>query len=232
MIRLLSAVILALAATGAIVWLPLAGFQALVVLLVFLGLRELTTLSGCKRSESFIILILGVFHAAILLDRSQLSAYPTLIVITLFILFLFYLWSKFDLQLIAQRLGFSLFAVLYLGTTLPAWAWIRELPQGRVFLLMAIAAACLTDTFALIFGKTFGKHPFAPHVSPKKTWEGFFGALVGALVGSLFVWWFSFQDAFSPWYAVGFAGLIWMIAPAWDGPRPRKIFPPPTTMPT
>jgi len=35
------------------------------------------------------------------------------------------------------------------------------------------------DTFAYLFGITVGKHLLAPHLSPKKTWEGFWG---GALM--------------------------------------------------
>jgi phosphatidate cytidylyltransferase len=30
-----------------------------------------------------------------------------------------------------------------------------------------------------------GKHPMVPHISPKKTWEGFFGALGLSLLASL-----------------------------------------------
>jgi len=38
------------------------------------------------------------------------------------------------------------------------------------------------DTFAYGAGRAFGRHPLAPRVSPKKTWEGFAGGLLGALV--------------------------------------------------
>ncbi len=38
------------------------------------------------------------------------------------------------------------------------------------------------DVFAYYTGKTLGKTPFSPKLSPKKTWEGFFG---GFLAGSV-----------------------------------------------
>src|SRR5579884_3251781 len=50
------------------------------------------------------------------------------------------------------------------------WVWV---------LLLAIWA---NDTFALLVGHYFGRHPLAPHISPKKTWEGFFGGMVFAVV--------------------------------------------------
>ena len=38
-----------------------------------------------------------------------------------------------------------------------------------------------SDTFAYLAGRAFGKHPLYPSVSPKKTWEGAVGGLVGAV---------------------------------------------------
>lgn len=39
-----------------------------------------------------------------------------------------------------------------------------------------------TDTFAYFAGRSFGRHPLAPRVSPKKTWEGAVGGAAGAIV--------------------------------------------------
>ncbi|MET3770136.1 phosphatidate cytidylyltransferase [Marisediminicola sp. UYEF4] len=46
------------------------------------------------------------------------------------------------------------------------------------FLLIVIS----TDTGAYASGLLFGKHPMAPKISPKKTWEGFAGSVLVALV--------------------------------------------------
>ncbi|GHC55795.1 hypothetical protein GCM10008083_20210 [Ulvibacter litoralis] len=43
------------------------------------------------------------------------------------------------------------------------------------------------DTFAYIIGKSFGKHKLLERISPKKTIEGFFGGLVGAVIASFFI---------------------------------------------
>jgi phosphatidate cytidylyltransferase len=49
-----------------------------------------------------------------------------------------------------------------------------------MFILLAVAS----DTGGYIAGVLFGKHPMAPTVSPKKSWEGFAGSVIlTALVG-------------------------------------------------
>ncbi|OUV74764.1 MAG: hypothetical protein CBC83_03895 [Flavobacteriales bacterium TMED123] len=40
------------------------------------------------------------------------------------------------------------------------------------------------DTFAYLFGITFGKHKIMPSISPKKTWEGFAGGFVFTLIAA------------------------------------------------
>ena len=51
-------------------------------------------------------------------------------------------------------------------------------------LLLAAVSTIVCDSFALFGGMAFGKHKLAPHVSPKKTWEGAVcGALSSLIVG-------------------------------------------------
>ena len=50
---------------------------------------------------------------------------------------------------------------------------------GKVVMLIALPVA--NDTGGWLAGITFGKHPMAPSVSPKKSWEGFAGSMVAAI---------------------------------------------------
>ena len=53
------------------------------------------------------------------------------------------------------------------------------------------------DTGAYLSGVSFGKHKLMERISPKKTWEGFFGGLVTAmLVGWLLSGWLGVVDKF------------------------------------
>jgi phosphatidate cytidylyltransferase len=60
--------------------------------------------------------------------------------------------------------------------------------EGPRILLFALVITWASDTVAYFVGRSIGRTPFAPHLSPKKTWEGaiagFFGALLVAVVFS------------------------------------------------
>jgi len=55
-------------------------------------------------------------------------------------------------------------------------------PNGKWLLLFALAITWAADTTAYFVGRAMGKHPLAPHISPKKTWEGSIGGIVGSLI--------------------------------------------------
>ena len=60
-----------------------------------------------------------------------------------------------------------------------------------------------------------GKRKFAPMVSPNKTMEGYFGALVGALVGAFVIKYFFFPSLGALWI-VGLSLIIWIVSPFGD----------------
>ncbi|MEV7827567.1 phosphatidate cytidylyltransferase [Microbacterium enclense] len=74
-------------------------------------------------------------------------------------------------------------------------------PRGEWWVLAFIILAVAADTGAYVSGLTFGRggrHPMAPRISPKKTWEGFAGACVAALVAGALLAVFMLQI---PWWA-------------------------------
>jgi len=53
---------------------------------------------------------------------------------------------------------------------------------GPWILLFALVITWVGDTAAYFVGRAFGKRPFAPHLSPKKTWEGAIASMAGELL--------------------------------------------------
>ena len=67
---------------------------------------------------------------------------------------------------------------------LAAFAALMAVPgDGPLRVTAFIALVVCSDTGGYIAGVLFGKHPMAPTVSPKKSWEGFCGSLVAAGAG-------------------------------------------------
>lgn len=63
------------------------------------------------------------------------------------------------------------------------------LPAPTYYLIHLVAVTKLTDTGAYLVGSAIGKEKLVPHISPGKTWQGFWGSLVFAVGGSYLAWW-------------------------------------------
>jgi phosphatidate cytidylyltransferase len=62
--------------------------------------------------------------------------------------------------------------------------------EGPVLLLFALVITWVGDSAAYFVGRAVGKHALAPHLSPKKTWEGTMASFVGSLlVAVIFARW-------------------------------------------
>jgi len=57
--------------------------------------------------------------------------------------------------------------------------------QGPALLLFAMVIIWVGDTAAYFVGRSIGKHALAPHLSPKKTWEGTVASFLGSLIVAL-----------------------------------------------
>jgi phosphatidate cytidylyltransferase len=65
----------------------------------------------------------------------------------------------------------------------PLWlAFICSKGVDPWLLLCLLATIWIADSAAYFAGKNFGKHKLAPSISPGKTWEGVFGALIAVTV--------------------------------------------------
>ena len=62
-------------------------------------------------------------------------------------------------------------------------------PASAYYLIHLVAVTKLTDAGAYVVGSAIGRDKLVPHISPGKTWQGFWGALALAVAGSYLVWW-------------------------------------------
>ncbi|GIJ20134.1 phosphatidate cytidylyltransferase [Micromonospora lutea] len=78
--------------------------------------------------------------------------------------------------------------------------------DGALRVLVTLVAVVLSDTGGYAAGANFGKHPMAPTISPKKSWEGFAGSVGAAALGSGVLLWALFDVA--PWWGAVFGVAV------------------------
>ncbi|MFJ6197241.1 phosphatidate cytidylyltransferase [Micromonospora sp. NPDC092111] len=78
--------------------------------------------------------------------------------------------------------------------------------DGHLRVLVTVVAVVLSDTGGYAAGVSFGRHPMAPRISPKKSWEGFAGSVTAAAGGSALLLWLLFDVA--PWWGALFGVAV------------------------
>jgi phosphatidate cytidylyltransferase len=75
----------------------------------------------------------------------------------------------------------GLFTLAYLPLMAVFVALMLAVPDGSRRVLIFLILTVCSDTGGYLAGILFGKHPMAPAISPKKTWEGLGGSLLVTL---------------------------------------------------
>jgi phosphatidate cytidylyltransferase len=60
--------------------------------------------------------------------------------------------------------------------------------QGPTLMFFLVLVVELSDVLQYLWGKSIGRHPIAPGISPNKTWEGFLGGLACATAVGAATW--------------------------------------------
>ncbi len=99
----------------------------------------------------------------------------------------------------------SVFTIVYLPFMAGFLAMTLSADNGPQRVIVFILLTVSNDIGGYAAGVLFGKHPIAPQISPKKSWEGFAGSvLLQGVVGAL-CWAFIFD---APWWQGVIAGLV------------------------
>jgi len=187
---------------------------ALFALLSFLAMREFITLTKTDRADHeilfwafFVILPMHYFFTGV----RWYGMFSIFIPVYAFVFIPFRrVLTGETRQFLAStsRIQWALLICVYAVSHMPM---ILALPiagyegENAKLLFFFVFTVQLSDVLQYVWGKTCGRHPVAPRVSPHKTWEGTLGGIASTVLASTLLWW---ATPFSPWQAAAMALLV------------------------
>lgn len=182
--RTLTAILLIAVAMYLVFWAPNWIFlvaASCMGLLCYWEYSGLVSAHGIPRSR-----ILGISAGVLILlwPEEALTALTLLAALALTIAL-----RHADLRCVLPQVSTAFFGVLY---TFAPWRYATLLrSESTHWLFFGLALNWAGDTAAYYVGRVFGKHPLAPVVSPKKSWEGAAGSVLGSIIfGTLYMGYF------------------------------------------
>jgi phosphatidate cytidylyltransferase len=88
---------------------------------------------------------------------------------------------------VVRDLTNGLFVQAYISLLGACVVLLAAQPDGNLWVIGFILVVVAVDTGAYATGLNLGKHPMAPRISPKKTWEGFAGSVAASIVVGVLV---------------------------------------------
>lgn len=176
---------------SAIVLMPLAlyciweggiWFQMFLAALAILVAHEWSAIVHGGSERAFVVLALSGLSGVFVTETQGLDS------ACLAILVLFLVSALMWLANAGNGTIWSLLGVFYVGLPMIAFVLLREDEiYGRTAVIWCFAIVWAADIFAYFFGRFLGGPKLAPNLSPKKTWAGLLGAVVGAALMSALI---------------------------------------------
>ena len=227
LVRAVSGVVLAIIVFGAILWSPWSA--ALLLSLIMVGC--LTEFYGlCCAAGYAPSARLGTFFASFMFLAACAMAYsgyfpPTtaeemqlaqacmmavsmvilLIIVLIPMAFVCELWRNHPTPI--ANVSTTLAGVLYVALPMSLLPFIPFLLKGEWSpwaLLAYILLVWSNDVFAYLAGVMCGRHRMCERISPKKTWEGFVGGLVGTIAAGVLAGYLFHSANLWLWGGLGF----------------------------
>ncbi len=191
-VRTVSGIGLLVVVWGAILWSQ-TSLVALMVLLTGFGLREFYALAACRGLAPQRVLgmlaavVVLLLSAAVAIDPSSVTdrlfaCGVAALLLLPFVMFVCELYRKQAEPL--ANIGATLLGVFYVALPCALLLHLPAIGAATPDPWVLIAYICIVwsnDVFAYLVGMAFGRRPLFPRLSPKKSWEGFFGGLAGAV---------------------------------------------------
>ncbi len=176
--RVITGIILALIGIAIVFLASNQTFILITALILLMAAFEWTKLCGIS-SLLYKAIYVAIIAALMWLVDSFVPVMPLMLVALLFWLYALYLVCLYPRGM-SQWTKKSTRAIMGFFVLVPSWMAINYIRVGlhhKWSLLLMFLIVWSADIGAYFAGKRFGQRRLMPMVSPKKTWEGFFGGL-------------------------------------------------------
>ncbi len=169
---------------GGVFW-----FSVEVFVFIALALYEFFTL--LRHAKFHVYRLFGVAMGLIIpfvvfMEQGPTQAGGEILFLILGCLFLFLLqFSRANTNEALVGISLTLFGILYVSWFLSFLIKMRFLEQGVYWIAYLLVVTKAGDIGAFCIGTPFGRHPLIAHISPKKSVEGFVGALAASMLASV-----------------------------------------------
>ena len=166
----------------ALIWVPVLA-PGLAVLVVFIILLVMLEFYGLFRTLKVPVQEkLGLVGGVLIAAHAFIGHEPELNFALVIAVILVGFGQVLNAPPSAAGLAASVAGLVYAAWSPAHVLLLFELDYGRGLVMMLLVTVVFTDTGAYFAGRTFGRLPLAPVVSPKKTWEGAIGGLLLAVI--------------------------------------------------
>ena len=167
------------------------GFPLLCCLFIAIGIVEFQKMTGVDFHSSPRTLLVDILIGISLpLTVMSLYGFDIVMAVTMFAVAVTLCLMRLVMQLYShqpdtlRRVQVSLTSIAYVAVPL-AMACALGLTFGWPLLLLVFVMIWLNDTGAFLVGSAIGSHRLFPRLSPKKSWEGFFGGMLFAIAAGV-----------------------------------------------
>ncbi len=118
---------------------------------------------------------------AFLCFNQLIKFFPMLSGLFLLIMFVIMLWDHENVKF--QEIALMTFVSFLIPLSLSTMVFMqKDFEYGIFYVILTFLISWISDAGAYFVGSAIGKHKMAPKISPKKSWEGFFGGLAFSVI--------------------------------------------------
>ncbi len=169
------------------IWKTNLYFGTLFMILTILGMNEFFQMAN-KREDLSVNKIMSIIGGALLFLVTYMVCFLQVDLMWYSIVFV-YLAILMIVELFRCKtnpllnIAIACMGILYVSLPFSLMCYVASIPSYGNYLLMSFFIIIwMSDTGAYLAGVTLGKHKMFERISPKKTWEGFAGGLIFAML--------------------------------------------------